>query len=165
MFYSYQSRVLLLAALVAGLGACAPGQTQDSAPEGQRSDVVASPEQDGIDRESQPFNAVAPDEAVTLVGTEPFWNLVIEGEEGLWSTPENQPGTRFAITRFAGNGGLSFSGELDGQPFTATLTPGQCSDGMSDRDFPFVATVALGEDTLKGCGYIATQPATGDPAP
>jgi uncharacterized membrane protein len=54
---------------------------------------------------------------------------------------------------------------LNGEAFTATLTPGDCSDGMSDRTFPFVATIALGEETLRGCGYTTSQPFTGDAAP
>jgi uncharacterized membrane protein len=48
---------------------------------------------------------------------------------------------------------------------TATLTPGDCSDGMSDRRFPFVATIALGGETLQGCGYTDRQKFTGDKAP
>lgn len=120
---------------------------------------------DGIDPEGKAFDAVAPEEAVTLLGTEPFWNLRVARGEGVWTTPENSSGTRFALTRFAGNGGLGFTGTLDGKAFTATLTPGQCGDGMSDRAFPFVATIALDGETLQGCGYTDSQPFTGDPAP
>ncbi len=127
--------------------------------------ACAPASEDGIDPQGQTFDAVAPQEIVTFTGTEPFWNLRVEGGEGLWTTPDNQPGTRMAVTRFAGNNGLGFSGELDGKTLTATLTPGQCSDGMSDRKFPFVATIALGEETLRGCGYTDSQPFTGDAAP
>lgn len=142
-----QPHLLPLAALTLALAACTPAKT------------------DGIDPQGKPFDKVAPQEAVTMLGTEPFWNLTVEGDEGLWTTPENQPGTKLALKRFAGNGGLGFSGTLDGQPLTATLTPGQCSDGMSDRSFPFVATIALGGETLKGCGYTDSQPFTGPEAP
>ncbi len=139
-------RIPALAALVA-LAACTPSS------------------QDGIDPQGKTFDAVAPQESVTLMGTEPFWSLAITGGEGVWSTPENQPGTRLAVTRFAGNGGLGFTGMLDGKTLTATLTLGECSDGMSDRSFPFVATIALDGETLQGCGYTDSQPFTGDPAP
>ncbi|AUX69055.1 hypothetical protein CHX26_05660 [Porphyrobacter sp. HT-58-2] len=137
---------MILAVLLAA-AACTPAQT------------------DGIDPKGETFDAVFEDDVITLTGTEPFWGLKIENGEGLWTTPENQPGTRFALTRFAGNNGLGYSGTLEGEPFTATLTPGECSDGMSDRSFPFVATIALGGETLKGCGYTESQPFTGDPAP
>lgn len=142
-----QPRHLPLAALVLAAAACTPAKT------------------DGIDPQGKAFDAVAADEAVTMLGTEPFWNLAVEDGNGVWTTPDNQPGTRIAVKRFAGNGGLGFSGEIDGKPFTATLTPGQCSDGMSDRSFPFVATIALGGETLEGCGYTDSQPFTGDESP
>lgn len=134
-------------AVLLTVAACTPAQT------------------DGIDPNGETFDAVSEDEVITLIGTEPFWGLKIENGAGLWTTPENQPGATIALTRFAGNNGLGFSGTLDGEPFTATLTPGDCSDGMSDRNFPFVATIALGGETLKGCGYTESQPFTGDPAP
>lgn len=120
---------------------------------------------DSIDPEGRTFDAVAPGEIVTLTGTEPFWNLRIASGTATWTTPDSPDGTRFAVSRFAGNNGLGFSGTLDGQPLTATLTPGNCSDGMSDRTYPFVATIALGGETLAGCGYTDRQPFTGDPAP
>lgn len=142
-----QPRHQPLAALVLTAAACTPAKT------------------DGIDPQGKAFDAVAADEAVTMLGTEPFWNLAVEDGNGVWTTPDNQPGTRIAVKRFAGNGGLGFSGEIDGKPFTATLTPGQCSDGMSDRSFPFVATIALGGETLEGCGYTDSQPFTGDESP
>ncbi|WP_285711542.1 COG3650 family protein [Erythrobacter oryzae] len=141
-----QPRLPLLAALALA-AACTPAQT------------------DGIDPEGKPFDKVAPQEAVTMLGTEPFWNLSVKGGEGVWTTPDTPDGTKLALKRFAGNGGLGFSGQLDGKPFTATLTPGQCSDGMSDRRFPFVATIALGGETLTGCGYTDSQPFTGPEAP
>jgi len=127
--------------------------------------AACTPAADGIDPQGKTFDAVAPEEAVTLTGTEPFWTLAIAAGEGVWTTPDNQPGTRFAVKRFAGNNGLGFSGALDGKPLTATLTPGECSDGMSDRRFPYVATIALGGETFEGCGYTTSQPFTGDEAP
>lgn len=134
-------------ALLIGVAACTPAQT------------------DGIDPEGKAFDAVAPEEAVTLTGTEPFWNVAITGETARYSNPEHPEGFAFPVTRFAGNGGLGFSGTLFEEPFIATLTPGECSDGMSDRRFPFVATIALGGTTLQGCGYTDRQKFTGPPAP
>ena len=135
-----------LAALMLAV-ACAPAKT------------------DGVDPEGKAFDAVAPDEAVTMLGTEPFWNITITGKSARFSNPEHPEGFDFAVTRFAGNGGMGFSGTLFAEPFTATLTPGDCSDGMSDRRFPFVATIALGGETREGCGYTDSQPFTGPEAP
>ncbi|MEQ5787485.1 hypothetical protein J3454_06225 [Erythrobacter sp. NFXS35] len=127
--------------------------------------AACTPADDAIDPEGRTFDAVAPTEVVTISGTEPFWTARIKQGEAVWMTPGNPGGTRFAVTRFAGNNGLGFTGELNGDAFTATLTPGDCSDGMSNRTFPFVATVAVGEETLMGCGYTTGQPFTGDAAP
>ncbi|MFN3864921.1 MAG: COG3650 family protein [Erythrobacter sp.] len=132
----------VIAALLPGLAACTQAQG-------------------GIDPRGQTFDGVAPDETITLVGTEPFWNVRIAGGEASYSNPDHPEGMRFAVSRFAGNGGLGFSGTLFDAPFIATLTPGQCSDGMSDQRYPFVATIALDGETLQGCGYTDSQPFTG----
>jgi uncharacterized membrane protein len=140
-------RTLAALAALSLAAACTPAQT------------------DGIDPQGKPFDKVAATEAVTMLGTEPFWNISVTGTSARYSNPDHPEGTAFPVERFAGNGGLSFTGSLAGAPVTATLTPGQCNDGMSDRSFPFVATIALGGETLKGCGYTDSQPFTGDEAP
>ncbi len=147
------------------LAACSPPAADSDDPAPVAAPATAPAPMGLVTDGAAPPPAVSPDEQVNMVGTEPFWNLTITRDQAVWTTPEIQPGTSFAIKRFVGNGGLGFSGELDGKPFTATLTPGQCSDGMSDRSFPFVATIALGGETLEGCGYTDSQPFTGPEAP
>ncbi len=120
---------------------------------------------DTIDPKGETFSAVAPDETITLTGTEPFWGMTIADGAANYANPDHPEGYDFAVTRFAGNNGLGFSGTLDGAAVTIALTPGQCSDGMSDRTYPFVATIAMGEETLRGCGYTSSQPFTGEAAP
>jgi uncharacterized membrane protein len=120
---------------------------------------------EGVNTETAAYDGVANDEVITLTGTEPFWGIRIEGSSATYSTPENIEGTAFEVSRFAGNSGLGLNGTLDGEAVTITVTPGDCSDGMSDRTFPFTATVKLGESTLEGCGYTSAQPFTGDEAP
>jgi uncharacterized membrane protein len=127
--------------------------------------VACTPAADGIDPKGKVFSAIAPDEAITLTGTEPFWGFKIANGQANYANPDHPEGFDFAVTRFAGNNGLGFSGTLDGAAVSITLTPGQCSDGMSDRTYPYVATIALGEETLRGCGYTDRQPFTGDAAP
>jgi uncharacterized membrane protein len=124
-----------------------------------------APPEDGIDPKGRTFDGIVPAEIITLSGTEPFWAIQITGEKASYSNPEHPEGFAFTVTRFAGNNGLGFTGTLFAEPITITLTPGQCSDGMSDRAFPYVATVALGAETLRGCGYTDKQPYMGDSAP
>ncbi len=127
--------------------------------------VACAPGDDGIDPQGEIFSAIAPDEVITLTGTEPFWGITVKDGQATYTNPENPAGQAFPVTRFAGNNGLGFSGAWDDTPVTITITPGQCSDGMSDRSFPYVATIALGEETLRGCGYTDRQPFTGPAAP
>lgn len=127
--------------------------------------AACAPANDGIDPKGEIFSAIAPDETITLTGTEPFWGITIENGRATYSSPDHPDGRQFSVARFAGNNGLGFSGELDGSTVTITLTPGQCSDGMSDRSYPYVATVAFGEETLRGCGYTTDQPFSGDASP
>lgn len=127
--------------------------------------AACAPSGDGIDPQGQTFDKVAADEVINLVGTEPFWGIRIADGKASYSNPDQPDGVEFDVTRFAGNNGLGCSGSMGEADVTITLTPGECSDGMSDRVFPYVATIALGEETLRGCGYTDRQPFTGDAAP
>lgn len=127
--------------------------------------VACTPATQGVDPKGETFAAIAPEEAIILTGTEPFWSVEIEGDQANYNNPDHPEGYDFAVSRFAGNNGLGFSGILAGAAVTVSITPGQCSDGMSDRSYPYVATIALGEETLRGCGYTDRQPFTGDAAP
>jgi uncharacterized membrane protein len=127
--------------------------------------VGCAQSKDGIDPKGKTFDGIGPGEVITLAGTEPFWSIQIEGEKASYSNPEHPEGLAFSVARFAGNNGLGLTGTLFDEPLTITLTPGQCSDGMSDRAFPYVATVALGEEILRGCAYTDKQPYKGDTAP
>lgn len=82
-----------------------------------------------------------------------------------YTTPEKPDGVRIPIERFAGRGGVSFGGELDGKPLTIAIGPDDCSDGMSDRHYPFAATLQLGDETRLGCAWTNAKPATGPAAP
>jgi len=49
-----------------------------------------------------------------------------------------------------------------GHRIVLRLTPGECSDGMSDRHYPYFAEVGVGKALLKGCAAkpqdLAAQP-------
>ena len=128
--------------------------------------LIASGCGGATERRTEPvFDAVAPQETVTLLGTEPFWNGVIQGGVLTWTTPENLDGTQAELRRFAGNGGLGWSGELGGERIDIAVGPGPCSDGMSDREYPFNAAVRLGDRSLTGCAYTDASPFSGPATP
>lgn len=122
-----------------------------------------------ITRDTAPFDGIAEGATINALGNEPFWGIRIEPDEdgysARYSSPENVDGKQFSVTRFAGNNGVGYSGELDGEAVQIAFTPEACDDTMSDRSYPYVATVSIGLTTLRGCAYTSDEPFTGDPAP
>lgn len=115
---------------------------------------------------SEVFAAIAPEETVHFTGTEPFWGGEVASGTLRFSTPDDIDGRTFPVERFAGNNGLSFAGTLEGKTFDLMVTPGRCSDGMSDRDYPLVATLKIGGDGVRsGCAWTDRMPFTGEAMP
>ncbi len=117
----------------------------------------------GDSADTAPFAGIAETEVIHLTGTEPFWGGDIEAGIFTYSDPENIGGIAIPVTRFAGRGGVSFSGEWQGASLDLAVTPGECSDGMSERVFPFTATLQWGERQLQGCGWSDAHPYEGEP--
>lgn len=111
------------------------------------------------------FDAIALDETIRLTGTEPFWGGAIRAGQFVYTTPENEAGETIAIRRFAGNSGLGFSGSSQGGPLDLTITRGTCSDGMSDRSYPYTATLRIGGEQRSGCAWTDRQPFSGPANP
>ena len=97
------------------------------------------------------YSGIPENAVIALYGTEPFWGGRVNGSTLTYTTPENIAGTPIPVTRFAGRGGLSYSGEWEGQVVDLIITPGECSDGMSDRTYPFNATLQIGGEQRHGC--------------
>lgn len=117
-----------------------------------------------IDREvvaTAPANAAAPatppplSEPATaryrFTGTEPFWGGTIEGAAILYRTPEDQAGQSIAAAVSKEGAATRYSATLDGQPFILVLTPGTCSDGMSDTVYPLKAALTVQGEQRSGC--------------
>lgn len=115
----------------------------------------------GNAQDNQPFSAIGAEETIRLTGTEPFWGGKIADGTLTWTTPENIDGEQIAVARFAGRGGVSFSGVLGGATLDLAITPNPCSDGMSDRTYPYTVTVQLGERQLNGCAWSELQSYSG----
>ncbi len=107
-----------------------------------------------------PFAMIGEGETVKFTGTEPFWGGQVVGTALTYSTPENSEGTDIPVTRFAGRGGVSWTGVYDGARFVLAATPGQCSDGMSDRTYPYVVTLEVKGEQRSGCAWTDKQPFT-----
>lgn len=115
----------------------------------------------GDGEQRTPYAGIAPDELLHLAGNEPFWGGEVGGGTLTYLTPEHPDGVRVAATRFAGRNGISFSGELGGASYMMAETPGECSDGMSDRAYPFAVTLQIGAETRNGCAWSDRHPYKG----
>jgi uncharacterized membrane protein len=89
---------------------------------------------------------------LNALGTEPFWALEIRATTLKFTRPDApdivtpNPGPRLDPSKAV----------WPAQGLVVTLTEGQCSDGMSDRTYPFFAEVTAGIDMFKGCATKAS---------
>ena len=118
------------------------------------SDVASVPGDTG---DMNPYDGIRADETVQFTGTEPFWGGKVSGASLTYSTPETPDGTAIPVERFAGRGGVSWSGTWQGKPFHLAVSEGKCSDGMSDRTYPFTATLEVVGEQRQGCAWSARR--------
>ncbi len=88
-------------------------------------------------------------------GTEPFWSLDISPAGMVFQTPGSSPVT-YPFNASKSNGGtLEFNSSVNTETGKSTLkvilTPGDCSDGMSDIRYPYFAEVIRDGQQLRGC--------------
>lgn len=100
-------------------------------------------------------NAIQTARRIRLLGTEPFWSIDISGTEMHYTTPDNDPGEHFQVEReLLADGGVRYTGEDGITAFSVEVTPGACSDGMSDETYAYRAEFQLGRQIQTGCGRI-----------
>lgn len=119
----------------------------------------------GTESDEQPYSEIRDDEKLRFAGNEPFWGGEVMGNALVYSTPDNQHGWTIRIERFAGRNGVSFYGTLQDRPFVMAVSSGDCSDGMSDRVYPFNVTLVIGGETRNGCAWSASHPYRGPVEP
>jgi uncharacterized membrane protein len=158
--------LLVLVLALAACGSDPSGETGPAEDAGAAIAPVPTPgDAPGNSEDTAPYSGIAPGETIRFTGTEPFWGGDVSGQTLTYSTPENIDGAAIQVERFAGRNGLSLSGELEGAPFDMAITPGQCSDGMSDRTYPFTVTLDLGGEQRRGCAWTDSKPFSGSERP
>ena len=150
---------VLLAACSGGTGSPSPAPSSSPTAAPAATPTVATA------ADTAPYSGIAADEKVHFTGTEPFWGGEVSDGVLTYTTPENQAGEMVAVDRLDGRNGISFSGELADMPFVMAVTPGQCSDGMSDRSYPFTVTLQVRGELRKGCAWTDKQAFTGPKQP
>jgi uncharacterized membrane protein len=88
----------------------------------------------------------------TVRGTEPFWAIAVTPRvltySGVDRPPQSGPNPGPVLS--GGRATYSIITDLHA-PMILVLTPGPCSDGMSETVYPLTATVHVGAETLTGC--------------
>ena len=84
------------------------------------------------------------------VGTEPFWNLLIDEHDITFVQPDHQPITQRTPAVIHG-----FAGEIYQTPrINVNIVHGTCSDGMSDRVYPDKVQVTVDGTRFNECGGL-----------
>jgi uncharacterized membrane protein len=93
----------------------------------------------------------APGSTWHAFGNEPFWSVQARGGTLVFMTPENQGGTTLLGRRVPSLVGTVIIGSGPDGEFHLGITPGECSDGMSDQQHAYASTFNYGGTTYKGC--------------
>ena len=84
------------------------------------------------------------------VGTEPFWNLLIDEHDVTFVAPDQQPIKQPVPAPING-----FAGPIYQTPrINVNIVHAQCSDGMSDRVYPDKVQVTVDGRRFEGCGGL-----------
>ncbi|HEX8841152.1 MAG TPA: hypothetical protein VF757_02520 [Sphingomicrobium sp.] len=84
------------------------------------------------------------------VGTEPFWNLLIDERDVTFIQPDAQP-----IRQPRPQAIVGIAGEIYQTPrINVNIVHGSCSDGMSDRVYPDRVQVTVDGRRFNGCGGL-----------
>lgn len=132
-------------------GGLAGVQPADGTGDAEASPVVESPAQ----------NELAADVPADLqaIGTEPFWSVKVEGDVLVYTTPETMDAPRrLQATRSIDAEGLHLAGGNGDAGFRLDVRRATCSDGMSDREYPFSVSLRLDGKTAKGCAFDPASP-------
>lgn len=85
-------------------------------------------------------------------GNEPFWSVTISDEGLRFDSPEDSAGVRFpAVQPVARGDTLHWFSKSDRGSIDVRIWAGQCSDGMSDKQWALSSAVRLNETVYMGC--------------
>ena len=92
----------------------------------------------------------APPAPYHAVGTEPFWNLLIDEHDVTFAQPDAQP-----ILQPTPKVIIGIAGEIYRTPrINVNIVHGRCSDGMSARTYPDKVQVTVDGRRYNGCGGL-----------
>lgn len=90
-------------------------------------------------------------EPISVLGTEPFWNIIITPAGMTYSSPDSEDLTAANPGPVVQGTTAAYRTRLGDKTLKLTLISTECSDGMSDRTYPLTAIAELGATRLNGC--------------
>jgi uncharacterized membrane protein len=145
------------------LAACTPGKPSSEEPSS------AAPAPAAPSLTEPPFVGAATDSPLVgdlrILGTEPFWAIDLSKANNTASyrrMGEADVALGFPAESKGQDGAVVLTSTSPQGEMVMTLRKQDCSDGMSDRTYPWQAEVAFKGETLKGCAatpeFIAQTP-------
>ena len=91
--------------------------------------------------------------AFRAFGHEPEWNLTLQGETGLYSTPGGSQTYTLKSSHQESNGVLALAlTSLEGEDAELTFTPALCQESQANQIWGYEVKLKQGENLLNGCG-------------
>ena len=91
-------------------------------------------------------------EALRALGTEPFWALDVDASGLRFITPDDTTGILFPrVAPMVSADTVMWSGQTERSAIEVRVWPEKCSDGMSDREYPYGSRVIIAGTTYRGC--------------
>jgi uncharacterized membrane protein len=101
----------------------------------------------------------APAGAWRAIGNEPFWGLDIDSTGLRFRTPEDTTGIRWPpLIPVVRGDTVRWVGKTERAAVDARIWPVRCSDGMSDRVWPYAAVVRIDSTAYQGCAESRALP-------
>lgn len=125
----------------------APAAPAQAAPATQEGIRVGEPAPDAL--RGPPRDE--PEAAWRAFGNEPFWSVQARGGTLVFTTPDDQAGVTLSGRRVPSLVGTVILGTGPRGEFHLGITPGECSDGMSDNRYRYASTFMYAGTTYKGC--------------
>ena len=95
---------------------------------------------------------------ISALGTEPFWSVTVDGTKLVLKRPDAPDRTFTAPGASIQPGRATWVAKAsDRAQLTLTIFASECSDGMSDRKYPWTAEVSLLNEALRGCAVKTAE--------
>ncbi|MGH7710643.1 MAG: COG3650 family protein [Gemmatimonadaceae bacterium] len=105
--------------------------------------------------------ALAITQPLRAIGTEPFWALDVDSTGLRFTSPDDTGGIRFPpIAHSVAGDTMVWVAETERAAIDVRIWRDKCSDGMSDRVWPYVAVVRIEGKTHRGCADARPETST-----